>query len=89
MADLKIAKPATEAEKKTQTTTDTWEFTAATAKTWRSPPFQRPLRVNEKVTAAAAEIKNEGGSFPGPSPSGSSTRSGGWWTASIAGRRST
>lgn len=65
MADLKIAKPATDAEKKTQTTTDTWEFNAATAKTWRSPPFQRPLRVNDKVTAAAAEIKETGGVIPG------------------------
>jgi len=65
MADLKIAKPATDAEKKTQTTTDTWEFTAATAKTWRSPPFQRPLRVNDKVTTAAAEIKESGGVISG------------------------
>jgi hypothetical protein len=65
MADLRIAKPATDAEKKTQTTTDTWEFTAATAKTWRSPPFQRPLRVNDKVTQAAAEIKESGGVISG------------------------
>jgi hypothetical protein len=65
MADLKIAKPSTDAEKKTQTTTDTWEFTAATAKTWRSPPFQRPLRVNDKVTSAAAEIKESDGVISG------------------------
>jgi hypothetical protein len=63
--ELKIAKPATVAEKKTQTTTDTWEFDVAMAKTWRSPPFQRPLRVNDKVTAAAAEIKTDGGVIPG------------------------
>jgi hypothetical protein len=65
MADLKIAKPSTDAEKKTQTTTDTWEFTAATAKTWRSPPFQRPLRVNNKVAAAAESMKKNGGVISG------------------------
>jgi hypothetical protein len=65
MADLKIAKPATDAEKKTQTTTDTWEFTAVTAKTWRSPPFQRPKRINDKVTAAAEAMKKNGGVISG------------------------
>lgn len=65
MADLKIAQPATEAEKKTKTTTDTWEFTPATAKTWKSPPFQRPLRVNAKVQDVARQIKASGGVISG------------------------
>jgi hypothetical protein len=63
--ELKIAKPTTEAEKKTKTTTDTWAFTPQDAKSWKSPPFQRPLRVNDKVTAAAAEIKESGGVISG------------------------
>jgi hypothetical protein len=63
--ELKIAKPATEAEKKTKTTTDTWAFTVADAKSWKSPPFQRPLRVNDKVILAAAEIKADGGVISG------------------------
>jgi len=65
MPDLKIAKPASAAEKKTQTTTDTWEFTPATAKTWKSPPFQRPLRVNTKVQEVAQELRENGGIISG------------------------
>ncbi len=63
--DLRIVKPSTDAEKKTGTTTDTWEFTPAIAKTWESPPFQRPLRENDKVIAAAEEIKTNGGVISG------------------------
>lgn len=65
MADLRIAKPATDAEKKTQTTTDTWEFTPTMAKGWKSPPFQRPLRVNDKVLEVAKEIAQNGGIVSG------------------------
>ena len=41
---IKILKPATEAEKATQTTLDTIELTPKIFATWKLPPFQRPLR---------------------------------------------
>lgn len=32
---------------------------------WRVPPFQRPLRVNEKVHALSEDLKHSGGIMPG------------------------
>ncbi len=32
---------------------------------WKSPPFQRPLRVNEKVKALAVKLETDGGIVPG------------------------
>lgn len=32
---------------------------------WLIPPFQRPLRVNDKVRALAEQLKNDGGVIPG------------------------
>jgi len=55
--NLKIARPSTEAQKTTQTTLDTWEITPDQAKSWKVPPFQRPLRVNPKVLEVAAQLK--------------------------------
>jgi len=54
---LKIVKPQTEAEKITNTTTDTREVTPDIVRSWLNPPFQRPLRENAKVLAVTAEIK--------------------------------
>ena len=53
---LKLVKPQSEAEKQTKTTTDTWEVTPNEAKSWKLPPFQRPLKVNEKLMAISKEI---------------------------------
>jgi hypothetical protein len=44
---------------------DTLELSQRTLKTWMTPPFQRPLRVNEKVRAIAEGIKGNGGVIPG------------------------
>lgn len=65
MAHLRIAKPATEAQKTTQTTLDTWMITAEEARSWKLPPFQRPLRVNAKVQELAGQIAIDGGVIPG------------------------
>lgn len=62
---LKILKPSTEAERSTRTTLDTIEITADLARSWKLPPFQRPLRVNEKVVALAQKIKQDDGVLPG------------------------
>lgn len=65
MADLKITRPATEAERTTRTTLDTIEVTPDLLKSWKSPPFQRPLKVNDKVIALSQEIKQTDGVIPG------------------------
>lgn len=56
---LSLAKP-TRAEKVTRTRLDTIEITPALVKTWKRPPFQRPVKENEKVRAAAEQIKKDG-----------------------------
>lgn len=45
---------------------DTLEVSIKDIKAWNRPPFQRPLRVNEKVRAIAERVKNDGGVLPGP-----------------------
>jgi len=44
---------------------DTIRLTPEFVKTWASPPFQRPLRENEKVRALAEELKNNNAVVPG------------------------
>ena len=66
MSDLmKITKPSTEAEKTTRTTLDTLEVTPDLLKSWKLPPFQRPLRVNDKIIDLAKTIKENGEIIPG------------------------
>lgn len=44
---------------------ETVELTLTTVNGWTIPPFQRPLRVNEKVRAIADQIRDDGGVIPG------------------------
>ena len=62
---FKIVKPQTEAERTTHTTMDTIEVTPNLVRSWKLPPFQRALRVNEKVQTLAQHIKEQGGVIPG------------------------
>jgi hypothetical protein len=62
---LKIVKPQTEAEKATRTTSDTIEITPNLVRSWKLPPFQRPLRVNDKLMAISKEIADNDGVVPG------------------------
>lgn len=48
-----------------RTRMDTLLLTVDTIGTWKSPPFQRPIRVNDKVRQVAEEIKANGGVLPG------------------------
>lgn len=48
-----------------RTRMDTLLLNAKTINSWRIPPFQRPVRINEKVRALAEEIKQAGGVVPG------------------------
>jgi hypothetical protein len=62
---FKIVKPQTISEKKTRTVVDTIMVTPDLLDRWLSPPFQRPVRENEKVRALAEEMKQDGGVWPG------------------------
>src|SRR5215510_11063860 len=62
---FKIVKPQTPVEKKTRTVVDTIMVTPTLLEKWKSPPFQRPVRQNEKVRALAEEMKRDGGVWPG------------------------
>ena len=63
--NFKIVKPSTEAQKTTGTTLDTIELTPSLVRSWKLPPFQRPLRVNDKLLLLAQQIKREEGIVPG------------------------
>lgn len=62
---LKIIKPSTEAEKSTRTTLDTIEVTPDLVRSWKLPPFQRPLRINDRVISLANVIRENDGVLPG------------------------
>lgn len=62
---LKILKPSTEAERETRTTLDTIEVTPHLVRSWKLPPFQRSLRINDKVQSLAQELLRDGGVIPG------------------------
>jgi hypothetical protein len=65
MVSLKIVKPTTDSEKVTRTVVDTIEITPAVVNAWIVPPFQRHLKINDKVRALAETIKGDGGVIPG------------------------
>ena len=44
----------------THTKTEVMELTTEVMAKWKAPPFQRPLRVNDKVKALAEEFRNAG-----------------------------
>lgn len=58
-------KPKSGPEKATKTTVETIGFSRDEANDWKVPPFQRPLRVNDKVRLLAEQIGNDGGVIPG------------------------
>lgn len=62
---LQIVKPKTSAQMSTQTTLDTIEVSPDQIKSWKVPPFQRPLRINDKVIQLSTKIRDDGGVIPG------------------------
>jgi hypothetical protein len=63
--DRKIIPFKPQPHKTTHTATDTLLVTNAIIQSWKAPPFQRPLRINDKVRALAGEIKQSDGVIPG------------------------
>ena len=61
---LRLIKP-TKPQRATRTKVDTILLTPIIIKSWKTPPFQRPLKVNDKVLALAEQIKMDGGVLPG------------------------
>lgn len=62
---LRLVQPNTKPQRATRTTVDTILITPEVVKSWKSPPFQRPLRVNDKVRQLAEVMKEDGGVIPG------------------------
>lgn len=62
---MQMTKPKTAFEKKTRTVSDTIGVSPETVKKWVSPPFQRPVKENEKVRNLADELKRNDGVWPG------------------------
>ncbi len=62
---MKVLKPSSESEKHTRTTVDTMELTPKLVASWRTPPFQRELKINSKVLAVSQQIKADNGVLPG------------------------
>jgi hypothetical protein len=62
---MKIVKPASGPERQTHSTVDTLELTPKLVASWKSPLFQRELKINAKVQMVTEEIKRQGGVVPG------------------------
>lgn len=60
-----VPKLTTKPQRQTRTTLDTILFTRDQISGWKIPPFQRPLRINEKVRDLSNKIKEDGGVIPG------------------------
>jgi hypothetical protein len=59
---MRLVKPKLtgEAERATQTSVDTIEVTRKLASAWKSPPFQREVRITSKVQLLATELQRDG-----------------------------
>lgn len=54
-----VVEPLKRAPRAERTQMDTIELTAEQVSKWKSPPFQRPVRVNEKVMGVAEDLKRD------------------------------
>ncbi len=54
-----------EAPRSSRRSMETMIFSREEAETWLHPPFQRPIRINDKVRLLAETIVNDGGVVPG------------------------
>lgn len=62
---MKLIRPSSASEKHTRSTVDTIELSAKLVASWKSPPFQRELKVNAKVEEVARQIAEDRGVLPG------------------------
>jgi hypothetical protein len=62
---MRLVRPSTSSEKATHTTVDTVELSSKLVASWKSPPFQRDLKITQKVMECAEEIGRTGGVLPG------------------------
>jgi hypothetical protein len=60
MANVIPIKSAREAPRSRQSKMETVYVTTEMVQSWRVPPFQRPLRINEKVRLCAEQIRQDG-----------------------------
>lgn len=55
----------TKPQRATKTSVDTVLINAELLKKWQAPPFQRPLRVNDRVATLSEQLKQTSGVLPG------------------------
>lgn len=60
MSSNKLSLVTARPNRSTSTKMDTLEVSPEGAKAWKKPPFQRPLKVNDKVRGLAETIRSEG-----------------------------
>lgn len=60
-----VALKGTRAPKSSRSSMETMLLDQEQVNQWLVPPFQRPLRVNDKVRALAEQLKSDGGVIPG------------------------
>jgi hypothetical protein len=65
MSNVTILKGVREAPKSARSAMETLLLTQDEVEHWLTPPFQRPLRVNDKVRAMAENLMQEGGFISG------------------------
>lgn len=65
MTQMKLVRPKSDSERHTRSTVDTMELTPKTVAGWKTPPFQRELKINAKVEAVARQIAEDKGVLPG------------------------
>ncbi len=64
-AQLQVIKGLKTAPRTIRSRMDTVLLTPSVVDSWKLPPFQRPLRINDKVHALSEELKKNGGVLPG------------------------
>src|SRR5687767_9903420 len=62
---LSVIKGYKAAPRSVRSRMDTILLTPAVVAKWKTPPFQRPLKINAKVLALAEALKQSGGVLPG------------------------
>lgn len=65
MSEVVMMKGTKQAPKAVRSKMDTLMLTPSIIEAWIAPPFQRPLKMNERVRAIAEELKHNGGVIDG------------------------
>ncbi len=65
MSEVVMMKGMKQAPKAARSKMDTLMLTPSITEAWLAPPFQRPLKINERVRAIALDLRHNGGVIDG------------------------